>query len=448
VTLLSSPAIRSFAARAFYSRDLRKSAFGFIVQITGKALALVAVFIMTHVLSQEDYGVFAYARSWVLVLGPLTTFGLGYATYRFLPQYMAAGNLAEANGFLWASVLVSGAVSLGLAAVQSLLYGAGFDLFPPGYGATMTAMIWAVPAAALMQVLRFTAQAAGQVGAAFVPYFVVVPALQCIGLLGLAAAGELSLVTAVATFLVANLVALALAGGFTIGAWNRAMGFRRPRFLMREWVGVSLPITVSSIATVINQQADLIMVGSMLTAKDAALYSIGMSLSWLVSMICLSVSAVFVPRISANISQGNRANTIRLLRRSSLIFFFPALGVVALFFLGGPLFLSIFGAAYVGAYAVMCLLSLSELTVAASEPSGHLMNVAGHHNANTLVVVVGAVVNIGLNLILTPRFGIEGAALATLLSTIGWTTARVILSYRYLGLVSGVYGWVIPPRRH
>jgi len=448
VTLLSAPVLKSFAVRAFSSRDLRKSAFGFILQIAGKLLAMMAVLIMTRSLAQEDYGLFAYARSWVLVLGPLATFGLGYTAYRFLPQYMAAGSLAEANGFLVTSIIVSAAVSLAVAGGQAVLWAAGMDVFPPGYGAVMTAMVWAVPAAALMQVLRFTAQAAGRIGAAFAPYFVVMPGLQCLALLGLAAAGELTLTTAVASFLGANLVALALAGGFTMGAWSRLMGFRRPAFRVGEWVGVSLPITISSIATVINQQADLIMVGSMLEASDAALYSIGMSLSWLVSMIGLSVSAVFVPRISASMAEGERGTIIRLLRRSALIFFFPAVGMVGLFVVGGPLFLTIFGPGYAAAYGVLCLLSLSELTVAASEPAGHMMNISGHHKANTLIVVVGAVANVALNLVLTPRYGISGAAMATLISTIGWTTARVIVTYRHLGLVTGIYGWLIPSRRH
>jgi O-antigen/teichoic acid export membrane protein len=448
VTLLSPPALKSFASRAFYSRDLRKSAFGFGLQIAGKLLAMAAVLIMTRALTQDDYGTFAYARSWVLVLGPLATFGLGYTAYRFLPQYMVAGNLAEANGFLVTALIVSTAVSLAVAGGQALLYAGGLDLFPPGYGAAMTAMIWAVPATALMQVLRFTAQAAGRIGAAFAPYFVVVPGLQCLALLGLILAGELTLTTAIAAFLVANLVALALAGGFTMGAWSKLMGFRRPSFRVGEWVGVSLPITISSIATLINQQADLIMVGSMLEAKDAALYSIGMSLSWLVSMIGLSVSAVFVPRISASMAGGERGHIIGLLRRAALIFFFPAVGMVAVFVVAGPLFLTIFGPAYAGAYGVLCLLSLSELTVAASEPSGHMMNISGHHKANTLIVVVGAVANVALNLVLTPRYGISGAAMATLLSTIGWTTARVIVTYRHLGLVSGIYAWLVLPRRH
>jgi O-antigen/teichoic acid export membrane protein len=384
----------------------------------------------------------------VLVLGPLATFGLGYTAYRFLPQYMAAGKLAEANGFLVTAIVVGTGVSLAVAAGQTLLHVTGLDIFPPGYGAAMTAMVWAVPAAALMQVLRFTAQAAGRIGAAFAPYFVVVPGLQCLALLGLIVAGELTLATAIASFLVANLVALALAGGFTMGAWSKLMGFRRPAFRVGEWVGVSLPITISSIATIINQQADLIMVGTMLEARDAALYSIGMSLSWLVSMIGLSVSAVFVPRISASMAAGERGHIIGLLRRASLIFFFPAVGMVGLFIVGGPLFLTIFGPGYAGAYGVLVLLSLSELTVAASEPAGHMMNVSGHHRANTLIVVVGAVANVALNLVLTPRYGISGAATATLISTIGWTTARVVVTYRLLGLVSGIYGWLIPSRRH
>jgi O-antigen/teichoic acid export membrane protein len=447
VTNFSPSLVRSLAGRAVKAVDLRRSITGFLVQVGGKALALLSVVIMTHALSQADYGIFAYARSWVMVLGPIATLGLGYAAYRFLPEYKTSGRFSDANGYLWASVVLSTVASVVIAGAVPLLKLMGIHPFPAIYEEATSIVLWITPMIALMQVLRFLAQTVGQIGYSFVPYYVFVPLVQCAAMGVAIWLGGLTLGEAVVIFFFAHVVSLVAAWAAAVRAWRLHIGFRRPTFHLKPWLGVALPLTISSIAMVINQQADLIVVGSFLRAEDAALYSIGMSLSLLVSMMCLSVSAVFVPKISANVTSGNWPAALKILHKSALLFFFPALGMVLFFLIFGHPFLRLFGPDYEAAYAVVCLLSLSEMTVAASEPSGHLLNVSGHHKANTMLVVVGAIANVALNLVLTPRYGIVGASTATLVTTIGWTTARLVLTYRYLGIVSGIYGWLAPERR-
>lgn len=416
----------------------RKSLSGFVAQVLAKIFALLAVLLLTRTLSSDDYGVFAYARAWVMVLGPFATLGLSYATYRFLPRYIAVNNSAAANGYVLAALLAALSVSLLIIAIYATLSGAGLRLLPADYMPMVTLMFWAIPAASLVLVLRFVAQNLGQVGLSFLPA-TLLPILQCVLLGVLILSTGLTLSAAVLIFLVANYVAVMVAAGFVHRAWRRKVGYVRPYFRLGSWLTVSLSLTVSSIAMVVNQQADLIIVGSLLGAAEAGLYSIAMSLSLLISMVCLSVSATFVPEISRAVGAGDWPLVQQIVRRSSPFFSLPAFAGVLLFVVVGQDLLGVFGDYYREAFLVLSILSISELLIAASEPSGHLLNISGRQKENTFILIAGALLNIVLNFILVPLWGIEGAAIATLLSTLMWTTWRIILVKRYFDIVCGIY---------
>ena len=65
----------------------------------------------------------------------------------------------------------------------------------------------------------------------------------------------------------------------------------------------------------------------------------------------------------------------------------------------------------------------------------------GHERDTALVVGFSAAVNISLNLLLIPRYGLNGAAAATALGTLVWNALLSYFVYRRLGFYSvlGVY---------
>jgi O-antigen/teichoic acid export membrane protein len=64
----------------------------------------------------------------------------------------------------------------------------------------------------------------------------------------------------------------------------------------------------------------------------------------------------------------------------------------------------------------------------------YLLNMTGHERPAQRIVWVAALVNLGLNLWAIPRFGIEGAAVATALSMALWNVAAAVAVKRLLGL--------------
>jgi O-antigen/teichoic acid export membrane protein len=90
-----------------------------------------------------------------------------------------------------------------------------------------------------------------------------------------------------------------------------------------------------------------------------------------------------------------------------------------LLLIGAHFLLQIFyGAAFVEGANVIRILAVSQLLVVALGPVGVLLNMTNHANASAKAFGFGAVLNIILNAILIPFYGMEGSAIATGVSTL------------------------------
>ena len=98
------------------------------------------------------------------------------------------------------------------------------------------------------------------------------------------------------------------------------------------------------------------------------------------------------------------------------------------------LVLSLFGAEFTAASTALLILIAGQLVNAVTGPCNLLLSMTGHQ-ATTARIMAGAVgVNLALNLALIPRFGIEGAAVATMLSTLTYCSISTWAGWRLTGL--------------
>jgi O-antigen/teichoic acid export membrane protein len=84
----------------------------------------------------------------------------------------------------------------------------------------------------------------------------------------------------------------------------------------------------------------------------------------------------------------------------------------AILALGLPL-LSLFGPGFTSGYGVMFVLAVGMLARAAVGPAERLLNMLGERRQCATVYACAFAVNLALCIVLIPRLGIEGAAMAT-----------------------------------
>ena len=74
--------------------------------------------------------------------------------------------------------------------------------------------------------------------------------------------------------------------------------------------------------------------------------------------------------------------------------------------------MGLYGIEFLVGFDVLRLLIIGRLINAFSPGSvGNLMQMSGQQNSYMSILIIGAIINIGLNLLLIPKYGIDGAAM-------------------------------------
>jgi len=124
-----------------------------------------------------------------------------------------------------------------------------------------------------------------------------------------------------------------------------------------------------------------------------------------------------------------RQIVVRSLRLTSI--FAVPLGVGGTF-LAEPIISLLFGPAYANSVPVLRILSWSAMLAILRGTCKHALIAAGKPWLDLRCAGASAVLNLGLNLLFIPRYGIIGAAVATLVAELIWLTMTSYYFYHYV----------------
>jgi O-antigen/teichoic acid export membrane protein len=252
------------------------------------------------------------------------------------------------------------------------------------------------------------------------------------------------------------LTALALAFGFgltgafwalTIAAWAaallalRALQVRmrrahgaRPTYGLRDIFSFSMISWVSALASTGLIWASTLILGAMTDASKVGVYNVATRLVTLAVFVMLPINASFTPHIAHLHHTGQKQELARMYAAAtSWIVRLSLPAFVALIVFPGDL-LRVFGDGFAAGASVTVILAVGQLVRAGTGPCGTLLNMSGRVAVNMADNVGVLILNIALNLILIPPYGIEGSAVAWSVSLALVNILRVWQVHQIVGI--------------
>ncbi|AYG67532.1 MULTISPECIES: lipopolysaccharide biosynthesis protein [unclassified Rhizobium] len=412
-----SPYLRKLAA-LFAGQDekaasQRMALIAFTIRIAGAALAFLSQIILARLMGRFEYGVFVFVWVLMILFGNLACLGFPTAIIRFLPQYDASGNHDAIRGLNATARLFVVAVSGTLALIGAFLIYVFRGMIEDYYILPIFLGLIAVPMIALGDVLDGTARAKHWPVMALSPTFLIRPTLILLFMVAAVLAGApRDAVTAMTA---------ALAGAFTSVLLQYLVVTLRLRrhypggpkaTEFNAWFAVAFPIFLVEGVGYLLTNSDVVVVGIFLDPDQVAVYFAAAKTMALVHFVYFAVKAAIGPRFAAILAEGDRSKLAAFAADATRWTFFPALAVGLAVLAAGQFLLSLFGAAFTDGQIVMAILLAGILARALVGPAEVLLTMADKQMLCVYLYAAALVTNIGLNAILIPHLGIEGAAIA------------------------------------
>jgi O-antigen/teichoic acid export membrane protein len=186
----------------------------------------------------------------------------------------------------------------------------------------------------------------------------------------------------------------------------------RWRVIAREFWVYTVPRAIARVTQTALKRSDIVLVAALASPADAALYTAATRFIVLGQLFVQSVQQALSPQLSALFTRGahRAANSVfKAATLWSVIAAWPFYLALAGF---SPALMGIFGEGYEVASDVVLILSLTMLLATACGPVDSVLLMAGRSWLSLRNSVVALTVNVGLNFVLIPLYGIRGAAIA------------------------------------
>lgn len=394
----------------------RATVLSFIIQGSGAVMLLFVEILLARLLGVNQFGIYATVSAWVYLLGLVGTLGLNQLLLRFVPAYLARDDLGSLKGVIKRANLWAGLASVlifFLGATVLLVLKIDDALFLP-----FVLALTSIPFLVLSSLRQAVLRGLGKFMHALLPEFILRPLIFII-FLGCYVFFSWQYLTAIKA-LVLSLFSTCIA--FVVGAfWQHKYLPAQVKnsvavYHDREWYAVAMSMLLIVGLNLISVRIDVVMLGMISGVSDVGVYSAASRIADVIVFGLVSANTVVVPMIASHYSSGRHVemqSMVKLAARGILLFTAPLAFLILIF---GREILGLFGSAFSVGYYALAILVVGQFASVLSGPVGSIMMMTGHQKSAAKMAGISAVINLSLNVILIPPFGMMGAATSTAIS--------------------------------
>ncbi|MDP3126676.1 MAG: flippase [Thiobacillus sp.] len=364
---------------------------------------LVGVWVARY-LGPEQFGLLNYAMAIVALFGAIASLGLNGIVVRDLVKEPETANETLGTTFLLQAI--GGLLAFGLA-----IFTIGFARPNDNFAKLLVAVLGFVMVFKSTDVVRYWFES--QVKSKYVVWLengiFLVLAVVKVGLILMAA----SLMAFVwVAFAEGVLVAVGLLGvyawrGGALSSWRIHYG--RAKTLLKD----SWPLILSGLAVMVYMRIDQVMLGQMLGDEAVGIYSAAVRVSEVWYFIPMAIAASVFPSIIEAKKQSEDLYCQRIQKLYDLMVLLALTVAIPMTFLSEWAVVFLFGNEYLQAAPVLSISIWAGVSVALSAVHGKWLLTEGMQNYALLYTSIGCLINIVLNIYFIKKYGVVGAAFAT-----------------------------------
>ncbi len=413
------------------------------LKVAHGVLGFITAIVLAKMLGPSGYGTYAFVMALVGFLAIPSELGIPGLAIREIATTNARKDWGHMRGFIIRSHQMIGLMSVSLA----VLGGVALLVWGGNVGPEKLACMWLglllVPLVSFGALRGSMLRGLRKVVLGQVPEQIIRPVvlLLLIAALSLIGNGLDTAAGVMAVQVISVTVAFVCGLVFFLRSKPRELGSVAPQFKTAMWLSSSIPFGLTAAMQLINGRTDILVLGMFREDSEVGIYRVAVQLATIIIFGQQAVNAIQGPHVAHLYASGDMKKLQKMVTRSSRAIFAFSLPIVILMCIFGDNIIRIaFGPQYTGAYWPLVILSVGQLVNSSMGSVANVLNMTGHERDTTRIILIGALLNVSLNLALTPMLGMTGAAAATASGLIIWN----LLMWRQAYLRTGIETSPIP----
>jgi O-antigen/teichoic acid export membrane protein len=411
------------------------------LRVASITLSFLTSIILARWLGKNGFGVYTYAMTWPALLGIPATLGFNNLLVREVAIYSSHSAWGLMRGLLkWANAIVFIISSLIALVAIVIILNWGQVSKPDLLHSLCLAMI-SVPIVSLVSLRLATMKGLHRVVLGQLPENIIAPLVFIILTISsywffrnqeniTVWVMGLKLISIGITFFV-SVVLLAK-------VLPQEVKQAKPEYKIMTWLKDGLPFVMLGGFGVINSRIDILMLGALKGTSTVGVYAVVSRVAFLIIFAQGILNSVLSPTFATLYAEQKREQFQMLVTHStrliSLFALVMTLGLIAFRYS----ILQLFGAEFIQGQTALIILSIGYLVNALTGSVGLLLNMTRHAKFSAATGAFAVSINVCLNYLLIPKWGLNGAATATATSMILGNVICVIWVRQKLGIKSTV----------
>ncbi|NJK54956.1 MAG: flippase [Pleurocapsa sp. SU_5_0] len=426
-------------------RLIRGAAGTLGLRTAATGLNFITGILLARLLGASGFGIYTYAFTWTQLLSLGATLGLDNLIVREVAIYQSKSTWNLMRGLLrWANQIVL-AVSVGLAlGAIGVAWGLNMQANSEQFLTFCVAMLL-IPIESLRNLRLAAMRGLHKILIGLLPEWILAPLLLLIlsGFTYLLLGESLTAVWIAVIRVFAAAITLVIGIKLLNKIMPNAAKEVAPQYQVRTWLHSALPFMFMGSMYLIKSQTDLLMLGAIKGAEAVGIYFAVARGAQLIDFVTNAANTVLGPNIASLYAEGKPEQIEKILIKSSRAVCLISLPIIVGLVGFGHWYLLLFGSEFTQGKNSLIILCVGQLVNVATGSVGLLLSMTGHERYTLISRGGSTILNVVLNALLIPRWGIEGAAIATASSTILLNVENTIWVRKKLGIHCTVFGKLI-----
>lgn len=418
-------------------RHVRSSSVLVAGRFISLGLNLLTQVLIVRYLSKSDYGALAYGLVLVQMGSSLNLFGFHKTIHRFLPIYQERGEYRKMFGAI--ALALTALVGLTMAVVVLVLSSRGSLQGTLGVDSTTASLlplvIFLLPVEALDALLVQLLAVFVGARAVFFRRHILGPGLKMAAVVTVIAMhGDVRGI--VWGYLAGGVLGVAIYAALLLRAFRNLgiLGDFRPSRLeipAREVLGFCVPLLSSDVSFLVRTSLVIVLLEYFHSSAAVADFRAVIPLARLNTLVQTNFAYMFVPLAARLFSRGDFAGIRRMHGQASTwvtLLTFPILAATVA--LARPLTVFLFGERYAESASILAVLSVGNYVYASLAFNVDTLKVLGRVRTIVLADLLATGLALAATLVLIPRYGAFGAALAVSATIVAHSVLNQVLLRR------------------